>query len=219
MKQAHAIDAHKAMTAPVMLALMAFYNSWGLGAWVYLALHGSYGLMWLMKSHTYPDPNWEQRVPVWKGILMWVVLLAYWVPGWLVISRHVVPPAWLVAAAVVAMCFGTLLHFGSDAQKYFVLRARRGLITDGFFARTRNPNYLGEMMIYASFAALAMHWLPWAILAVFWLGVFLPNMRKKDRSMSRYAEWAWYTARTGMLIPKLVQPSEGKPVSTSTVMP
>ena len=39
-------------------------------------------------------------------------------------------------------------------QKYFVLRARRGLITDGLFSRCRNPNYLGEMMIYGSFASM-----------------------------------------------------------------
>jgi protein-S-isoprenylcysteine O-methyltransferase Ste14 len=92
---------------------------------------------------------------------------------------------------------------GADAQKYFVLRARRGLITDGFFARTRNPNYLGEMMIYASFAIVAGHWLPWLVLAWVWLGVFVPNMLRKDASMSRYPEWSDYKARSGLLLPRL----------------
>lgn len=59
------------------------------------------------------------------------------------------------------------------AHKYSVLHARRGLITDGFFARTRNPNYLGEMVLYASFAILAGHWLPSVILARVWLYLFL----------------------------------------------
>ena len=57
------------------------------------------------------------------------------------------------------MCFivtmfilGIWLHHTADTQKYFVLRARKGLITDGLFSRSRNPNYLGEMFIYGSFA-------------------------------------------------------------------
>ena len=84
-----------------------------------------------------------------------------------------------------------------------MLRARRGLIVDGFFARTRNPNYLGEMMIYSSFAVVAGHWLPWVVLVWVWLFLFVPNMLRKDASMARYPEWAAYRARTGLLLPRL----------------
>lgn len=42
-----------------------------------------------------------------------------------------------------------------DAQKYYVLQIQKGLITNGMFAYVRHPNYLGEMMIYLSFALLA----------------------------------------------------------------
>ena len=92
---------------------------------------------------------------------------------------------------------------GSDAQKYFTLRLRRGLITDGFFVRVRHPNYLGEMVLYASFAWVAGHVLPWLVLAWVWLALFVPNMLGKEASMSRYPEWAAYKARTGMLLPRL----------------
>ena len=34
----------------------------------------------------------------------------------------------------------------SDAQKYFTLRLKRDLITDGMYRFIRHPNYLGEMM-------------------------------------------------------------------------
>ena len=44
---------------------------------------------------------------------------------------------------------------GPDAQKYFVLREKKGLITHGFNALSRNTNYLGEIMIYASFNVIA----------------------------------------------------------------
>jgi hypothetical protein len=91
----------------------------------------------------------------------------------------------------------------SDAHKHFVLQVRRGLITDGLFSRIRHPNYLGEMMLYASFALLAQHWAPWLVLLWVWAGVFLPNILAKEASMARYPEWAAYRARTGLLLPRL----------------
>ena len=39
----HIINAQKGGTFFVMLALMCYYDNFSLGAWVYLALHGSYG--------------------------------------------------------------------------------------------------------------------------------------------------------------------------------
>ncbi|MCX6018737.1 MAG: DUF1295 domain-containing protein [Chloroflexi bacterium] len=108
----------------------------------------------------------------------------------------------LLTACIALHTFGLALMFGSDAQKYFTLRTQPGLITDGFFARIRHPNYLGEMMIYGSYALLAGHWLPWTILAWVWLGVFLPNILMKEASLARYAEWADYKRRSGLLWPR-----------------
>ena len=112
------------------------------------------------------------------------------------------PPAPLIAAAVALNILGVFLHYGSDAQKHFTLRYHQGLISEGFFARCRNTNYLGEILIYMSFALLAMHWLPYAVLAVFVVGVFLPNMRRKDESLARYPEFADYQQRSGLLLPR-----------------
>lgn len=201
------IDLHKGLTAPVVLALMAATGTWTPAAWLYLALHGTYGGMWILKSWTFPDPAWEEPIPAWKAVGYWLALGLYWVTPVLVVTRRVEPAGWIVCLATTAVVFGTFLHFGSDAQKYFVLKARRGLITDGFFARTRNPNYLGEMLIYGGFAAVAVHWLPWLICAAWWGAVFLPNIRKKERSMARYPEWAAYVARTGLLLPRLTPPA------------
>jgi protein-S-isoprenylcysteine O-methyltransferase Ste14 len=197
------IDLHKGLTPLVMLGLMAWRDNWSAAAWLYLALHGGYGLLWVLKSQLFPDPSWEQRIgPVWIAITS-LGLVAYWSAGFLLIHGGWTPPPWLMGLSALLVVMGTFLHFGSDAQKYFVLRARKGLIQDGFFARTRNPNYLGEMLIYSGFAALSGHWLPWLVNLGFWLGFFLPNMLRKDRSMSRYPEWAAYTAKTGLLLPRI----------------
>ena len=127
----------------------------------------------------------------------------YWIAPFILISSGTIPaPAWICAAIAINI-MGVFLHFGSDAQKYFALKYRKGLITEGFFSRSRNPNYLGEILIYLGFAILAQHWLPLVILGIFTTLVFLPNMHKKDQSLSRYPEFAAYKTRSGLILPKL----------------
>jgi hypothetical protein len=98
---------------------------------------------------------------------------------------------------------GVFLHYGSDAQKPFTLRYHKGLISEGFFARCRNTNDLGDILISLPFALLAMHWIPYAVQAGYVVGVFLPNMRRKDESPLRYPEFAAYQERSGLLLPRL----------------
>ena len=43
---------------------------------------------------------------------------------------------------------------------------KKGLIEDGLFEYTRNPNYLGEILIYLSFGVLSWHWMPFCVLVV-----------------------------------------------------
>ncbi|HEY9749705.1 MAG TPA: DUF1295 domain-containing protein [Allocoleopsis sp.] len=204
MKAKHAINLQKGLTGFVVIGLMWAYQNFTIGPWVYLALHGTYGLLWLLKDRLFPDKQWEQKISVGQGIFVGIILVLYWVAPFLLISRGVVPSAPLIAAAVALNILGVFLHYGSDAQKYFTLKYQSGLITEGFFARCRNTNYLGEILIYSSFALLAQHWLPFAILALFFVGLFLPNMRRKDQSLARYPEFAEYKARSGFLLPQLL---------------
>jgi len=103
---------------------------------------------------------------------------------------------------IISLHFRRVPSLVSDAQKFFVLPLRKGLIQDGLFARTRNPNYLGELLIYGGFALASWHWQPVLVLAG-WFVFFFRNMRRKDKSMSRYPEFAVYKDRTGMLLPSL----------------
>jgi steroid 5-alpha reductase family enzyme len=203
MQLRHVINLHKGTTALVIGALMLAYGNGSLGAWVYLALHGTYGMLWLLKERIFPDRQWQQPIGWVGAVVMFLVLALYWLAPFLLISSGAVPPMPLVALAIVLNLLGVFLHFGSDAQKHFVLKLQPGLIDAGFFAHSRNTNYLGELLTYLSFALLAMHWLPYAVLAGFGFGVFLPNMRKKDASLSRYPGFAAYRERSGLLLPKL----------------
>ncbi len=203
MKIKHAINLHKGSTYLFGFGLMAFYNNYSIEAWVYLALHGTYGLMWLIKDRIYPDKQWEEEIPLLNGVVVFLSLGLYWVAPFMLISQKIEAAPALIAAAIAINLIGVLLHYTSDAQKYFTLKYQPGLITEGFFARCRNTNYLGEFLIYFSFALLTQHWLPFVILGVFTAGIFIPNMLKKDRSLARYPEFAEYQANSGLFIPKL----------------
>jgi protein-S-isoprenylcysteine O-methyltransferase Ste14 len=98
---------------------------------------------------------------------------------------------------------GVAIMLVADAQKYYELKHRKALITNGMFKWIRHPNYTGEMMIYASYAVVVWHWIPWVILAWVWCGFFAVNILRKEQSMSRYSEWGAYKARTKLLIPKI----------------
>lgn len=203
MKVKHPINFHKATTFIFVLALMVAYQNFSLVAWVYLALHGTYGILWLLKDRIYPDKQWEEEIPLAQGIIMFIILGLYWVAPFILISSGTEPPIPLVAAAISLNIFGIFLHYSSDAQKYYTLKYKSGLITEGFFTRCRNTNYLGEIFIYLAFAMLAQHWLPYLILGVFVAGIFIPNMLKKDKSLSRYPEFAEYQANSGLIIPQI----------------
>lgn len=206
MKQKYFIDSNKAATALVLLALMAIYRQWqNPTAWVYLVLHGGYGFLWVLKSRIFPDKAWEQKAGLLYGLAIWAGLSLYWVGGFMVMSQGVQTPAWYLGLCVFFYSIGLFFHFSSDMQKHIALRLRPGhLITDGLFARVRNINYFGELLIYAGFGLLAMHWLPLAILAVWVLFVWIPRMRQKDRVLARYEGFEAYKARTKLFIPFLI---------------
>jgi len=108
-----------------------------------------------------------------------------------------------MAACIALFTIGLTLMIGSDAQKNAALAARQGLITGGFYARSRHPNYLGEMMIYGALALMVRHWIPWVILGAIWTVVFMTNIAAQEASLSRHPGWAAYKARTGLLLPRL----------------
>jgi len=141
------------------------------------------------------------------------VLGPYWLFPFLLISGvlgpdHSEPSNFMLMFCISLHTLGVVIMMASDCQKYYTLKYHKGLIEEGMFKYIRHPNYLGEMMLYGSYALLVNHWIPWVILVWVWSGIFLVNMVMKEASMSRYPEWESYKARTGMLLPwkLLIQP-------------
>jgi protein-S-isoprenylcysteine O-methyltransferase Ste14 len=207
LKHKYFLDSHKGLNGLAIAGLMAWYHAWDNPTlWIYLALHGTYGLLWVAKSRFFGDRQWEREIGWGYGLFTWAGLSAYWVSPWLMASGRAAPaPAWYAAICISLFCFGVFLHFASDMHKHVALQLRPGvLITDGLFSIVRNPNYLGELFIYLGFTLLARHPAPLLLLGLIIVAGWVPFIRKKERSLARYAEWADYKRRTKALIPGLI---------------
>ena len=210
LKLAWVINFQKLGTIPLFAFFIFKYHNSSAAAWIYTAMQSSYGLVWIIKDLAFPDPGFQKPATVGAGIASFLSVLGwYWVFGWLLISRVATPkyplPDYAWFSLCISLCIvGCAIMIASDAQKYFTLRLKRGLITDGMFRFIRHPNYLGEMMIYSSFALMVWHWLPLVVLAWVWGGLFVVNMILKEASMSRYPGWGQYKKRSWYLLPPVV---------------
>lgn len=207
LKLAWVINFQKFGTFFFAALLMYSYENDSMAAWVYLGLHGSYGFCWLLKHFTFPDRGWEMKTTIPSSIMAMVTVLGpYWVAPFLLISgilgpEYEYPSKVILMSAIFIHTLGVVIMMSADAQKHYTLQVKKGLITTGLFKYIRHPNYLGEMMIYGSYALIVGHWIPWAILAYVWVYYFGTNIWMKEASMSRYPEWAEYKRRSKLLIP------------------
>merc|ERR1711997_338458 len=179
----------------------------GTGAWIYLALHSSYGFFWVFKDTVFPDPGFMQKISFSSFIFACLFgfipyyFLGYWMMSKTGSDRDV--PNERMFVATVVFIHGLLFMVLTDARKYLVLKERRGLITHCMNGWSRNMNYVGEMMLYSSYAVLCQRTEVWLILAYAWIGIFLPRMLAKDYSLSKKLGWPAYKAKTWILLPKL----------------
>ena len=153
------VNFNKGTMMIYIFALMCYFDNFSLGAWVYLALHGNYGLIWFLKDRVFPDAGFSREATTLSALFPFPVVLIpyYFIAYWMIegldeAQRN--PSYERIFVAIQLYCLGVVFMVLTDAQKYLVLRERKGLITHGMTGWSRNMNYLGEMMLYSSFAVL-----------------------------------------------------------------
>ena len=203
------INAQKGGSLPFCLLLMWWRKNWSSTAVVYTGLHGSYGLIWLLKDHVFRDKSWDQRITAVSATFTIIVLGLYWLAPALVIfnNLHVSPARQLLC--IVVNILGQVLMMVSDCHKHFALeyhrdlaREKKYLLQEGLFATNRNPNYLGEMMVYGAFAGMCPRHEPWCVMLFLWIVVFGNNMAAKDKSLQKKPGWKEYSKRSWLFLPK-----------------
>jgi steroid 5-alpha reductase family enzyme len=205
LKLKYFIDTNKGFTFVAILAMMAAYDQWrNPTAWVYLGLHGTYGILWVLKSNIFPDASWERKTSLWFGLVSWFSLVLYWFPVWWIMWRGIMAPPWLLALAISLNSFGSFFVFTGDMQKFTSLRLQPGeLITSGMFHLSRNINYFGELLIYIAFAILPMTWFAFLPLTAFLIAFWIPNMVRKDKTLATLAGFPEYKKNTQAFFPFL----------------
>jgi protein-S-isoprenylcysteine O-methyltransferase Ste14 len=84
------------------------------------------------------------------------------------------------------------------------VRKNTELTRTGPYAYTRNPLYLGSMMIAFGFAAAAASWIILIALAVLFAAIYLPTIRSEELYLrEHFAGFAEYAAKVPRLLPRL----------------
>lgn len=84
------------------------------------------------------------------------------------------------------------------------VRKNEELTTSGPYAYTRNPLYLGSIILAVGFVVAARSWWIGGIALVFFLSVYLPVMRSEEAFLrQKFPEFATYAATVPRLLPRL----------------
>uniref|UniRef100_A0A6B2LHG5 Uncharacterized protein n=1 Tax=Arcella intermedia TaxID=1963864 RepID=A0A6B2LHG5_9EUKA len=197
------LNVFKGLTPLVLGILMVLVGNFEMGACVYVALHGSYGIMWVLKGLLFPDKKWEEKVTIPSIILISLALIMYWRTGWVVITTKPYISPIRAGLAVFLHTMGLVMMIASDTQKYFTLKYKPGLITEGWFSRSRNTNYLGEVFLYCSYCIMAQDMVSWLFCTTIWCTYFLKNILDKENSLKKKKGWQEYVSKSNMFLPKI----------------
>jgi len=74
MKLNQIINLHKGLTAFVVIGLMIFFDNFTIAPYVYLALHGTYGLLWLLKEKIFPDPYFKEKINFFRILGLFICI-------------------------------------------------------------------------------------------------------------------------------------------------
>eukprot|EP00944_MAST-04C_sp_MAST-4C-sp1_P009663 g9663.t1 len=219
----NALNAHKLMVGPAYFMMLYWkdqtFFTISSNLQLLIVFHVIYGVLWVVKDIAYPDVSWKSPATLASVLNMFFTLSClYYSPLYCpVLFPDICPMGDLYSQynnygnliqslGIVLYVLGMFFHFVADAQKFFTLKYRkpRTLITEGLFRYTRNPNYLGEVMIYVGYAFLSGYTFTIILFMVVWMQVFLPNMLHKDHRLSRHVGFEEYKQRTGLLLPSMM---------------
>ena len=84
-KACYLANFFKGNTITFLLILMVYFDNYSLRVVIYTALHGSYGLLWILKDVIFPDKNFQQKMTFFSAIGGAGLLIMYWIGPFIMI--------------------------------------------------------------------------------------------------------------------------------------
>ena len=116
-------------------------------------------------------------------------------------------PTWrFLALGAVLIVPGLLIRALASGH----VRKNEELATSGPYAYTRNPLYLGSLLIGVGFAVAARSWWVGVVLVVMFFAIYLPVIQGEEKFLrERFPEFEEYARRVPRMLPRMI------PASTS----
>ena len=113
---------------------------------------------------------------------------------------------WLARPSPLFMTAGLVLIFPGLTLRALAsgyVRKDRELTSTGPYAYTRNPLYLGSLLIASGFAIAARSWWVVLVIAVFFGAVYLPVVwAEEERLRQNFPDYAAYAAQVPRFVPR-----------------
>jgi protein-S-isoprenylcysteine O-methyltransferase Ste14 len=94
------------------------------------------------------------------------------------------------------------------------VRKNEALATSGPYAYTRNPLYLGSLLIGVGFAVAARSWWVGVVLVVMFFAIYLPVIRDEENFLrGKFLEFDQYARRVPRMFPRLWRRSSAEETS------
>jgi hypothetical protein len=208
------LNIFKALTPFYCLALMTYFQNFSTATVVYTGLHGSYGIIWLLKDLTTPDETFMKPLSIFGSMSVSICLAAYWYPFYVLASDSAALKCSEISlerilVAIIMFNVGVFMMVATDVQKTVSLKYMRQIpnspktITDAYFKHSRSLNYLGEVMVYISYVVIPGDtYLYLSYLAIMSVTMSL-GFIKKELSFRRKPEWSWYKEETLSFLPRI----------------
>lgn len=119
---------------------------------------------------------------------------------------------WLARPRWTTIAAGGAIALAGIAVRAFAsghVRKNAELATTGPYGHTRNPLYLGSMILGAGFAVAAWSWILAAMMAAIFLVIYVPVIRGEEKFLRQaFSGYDDYARRVPRLLPRLTSAGE-----------